>query len=56
MHRLDNLVDHGLGLFRTFESCVQPRAFQRWRPPPDVDLRGKVAVVTGASVVGHMLL
>lgn len=33
MHRLDNLLDHGLGVLRTFESCVQPRAFMRFRCP-----------------------
>eukprot|EP00775_Hariotina_reticulata_P007691 gene7691-7891_t len=70
MHRLDSIVDHSFGLFRTFESCVQPKIFQRavksagaaavaaggldftkysWSPPKNVDLRGKVAVVTGGS-------
>ncbi|WIA23561.1 hypothetical protein OEZ85_000287 [Tetradesmus obliquus] len=49
MHRLDTLLDHGFGLVRTFESCVQPRAFYRFAPPKNVDLHGKVAVVTGGS-------
>jgi hypothetical protein len=31
MNRLDNLLDHGFGLIRTFESCIQPRAFMRFR-------------------------
>lgn len=51
MYRLDNILDHGFGLIRTFESCVQPRAFYRFNPPRDVDLRGKVAVVTGGWLV-----
>lgn len=42
-------MDHGYGLIRTFESCVQPRSFMRFSPPRDIDLRGKVAVVTGGS-------
>lgn len=31
MNRLDNLIDHGFGVLRTFESCVQPRSFMRFR-------------------------
>jgi hypothetical protein len=34
MNRVDNLLDHGLGVLRTLESCIQPRAFMRWRCAP----------------------
>ncbi|KAF8061130.1 ENV9 [Scenedesmus sp. PABB004] len=33
MHRVDALLDHSLGVLRTFESCVQPRPFFRSTPP-----------------------
>jgi len=48
-HRLDDLIlDRGVGVVRVLESCVQYRSSFKFLPKK-VDLRGKVAVVTGGS-------